>query len=52
VDFHEIRYAGDAIEEDLDATFLISYLQPFQNGGRWLVQRILLITLEPIGGFG
>jgi hypothetical protein len=27
-------YAGDAIEDELDAIFLISHLYPFQNGGR------------------
>jgi hypothetical protein len=34
VDFHEILQIDDALEGDFDVTFLISYLQPFQNGGR------------------
>jgi hypothetical protein len=34
VDFHEIWYAGDAIEGDLDATFLYLVALSFKNGGR------------------
>jgi hypothetical protein len=30
--FHEIWDGGNAIQGNLDAIFLIPYLQPFQNG--------------------
>jgi hypothetical protein len=56
VGFHEICYASDAIEYDLDAMFfnLVTSAIP-----KWqtfkllrLVQRNPLITFKPIGGFG
>jgi hypothetical protein len=55
-DFHEIWYAGDANEDDLDATFfnLIASAIPKWRTSKLLrwAQRNPLITFEPIGGFG
>jgi hypothetical protein len=34
LELDEIFYGGDANEGDHDAYFLVSYLQPFRNGGR------------------
>jgi hypothetical protein len=49
-------YAGDAIEDDLDATFfnLIASAIPKWRTFKLLrwVQRNPLIIFEPIGGFG
>jgi hypothetical protein len=56
VDFHEIWYAGDAIEDDLEVTFFKLVASAIPKWGtfkllRW-VQRKSLINFEPIGGFG
>jgi hypothetical protein len=56
VDFHEIWYAGDAIEDELNATFSNLVASVFPKWWtslplRW-VQTNPIITFEPIGGFG
>jgi hypothetical protein len=56
VDFHEIRWACDTIEDDLDTTFfnlVASVIPKWQMFKllRW-VPRNTLLTFEPIGGFG
>jgi hypothetical protein len=56
VDFHEIWYEGDAIEDNLEATFfnLVASTNPKWRTFKLLrwVQRNLLLNFEPIGGFG
>jgi hypothetical protein len=55
VDFHESLEAGDAIEDDLEATFfnhVASVILTWQTFKLLrYVQRNPLITFEPIGGF-